>query len=619
MSVLLSCQGLTKSYSARSLFTNIALGVDENERLGLIGPNGSGKSTLLKILVGRETPDAGTLSARRGLRVGYVAQEEELPTGRSVAGVLADALAGEVLDEDERAARIEVLLARVGFDGPGAPRRTQAAETLSGGWRKRLALASALIREPDLLLLDEPTNHLDLMGVLWLEELLRAAPFAFVVVSHDRQFLENVATRTVELNAAYADGYLSADGPYSAFLIKREEHLQAQAHQQVALQSRVRREIEWLRRGARARTTKAKGRIEAAGEMIADLADLKVRNAAQSQTADMTFSASGRKTKELLAGKGLAKRLGERTLFSGLDLTLSPSMKLGLIGANGSGKTTLLRLLAGTLAPDAGVLKRADGLRVVWFDQDRSTQLNQEQTLRDALSPNGEYVSYRGQSIHVSAWAKRFLFRTEQLAGSVGNLSGGEQARVFVARLMLQPADLLLLDEPTNDLDIPTLEVLEDSLRDFPGALVLVSHDRYLLDTLSTDLLALDGNGGTRFFASLDQWEVATQADSAPTPQPVATKPPMVSAKNGRGAPPAPLPAAPTRLTASERRELKEMEGRIEAAEAEVARLERTLEDPAVASDAARLQEAWDALNAARERVSRLYERWEALEVRQNT
>ena len=602
MSVLISCQSIFKSFSARALFSGISFGLEDDERLGLIGPNGSGKSTLLKILAGRETPDAGTVSARRGLRVGYVAQDEEFAPGESVAGVLDAAMAGETWDETERATRMDIALAKVGFS-----RRDQAADTLSGGWKKRLAIARELIREPNLLLLDEPTNHLDLEGVLWLEDLLQNAAFAFVVVTHDRQFLENIAGRVMELNAAYADGYLSSNGAYSDFLVKRQEYLAAQAHQEQSLATKVTREIAWLRRGARARTTKAKGRIEDAEQLIGDLADVKSRNAQTANTVNLGFSASGRKTKELVVATNVGKSLGGRRLFSDLDLTLSPGRKLGLVGMNGSGKTTLLKILADQLAPDAGTVKLADRLRVVWFDQNRE-QLDPDQTLRDALCPNGDTVLYRGGAMHVSAWAKRFLFRTEQLSGTVGRLSGGEQARVLIARLMLQPADLLLLDEPTNDLDIPSLEVLEDSLQDFPGALVLVTHDRFLLDTVSTEVLALDGTGAARHFADYSQWERTRNAGTEPEAARPKSSPPAAAAP----------PRGAVSLTAAERRELREVEGKIEAAEAAVTALERQLENPAVASDPARLQEVWEALPPAREAVTRLYARWEELEARQS-
>ncbi len=600
--IALSCQSLSKSYSARALFTTISFGINDDERLGLIGPNGAGKSTLLQILAGRETPDAGVVSARRGLRVGYVAQDETFAPNESVAGVLDAAMAGETWDETERATRKDVALARVGFASGD-----QAAAALSGGWKKRLAIARELIREPNLLLLDEPTNHLDLDGVLWLEDLLQNAGFAFVVVTHDRQFLENVAGRVMELNAVYEDGYLSSDGAYSDFLVKRQNYLQAQAHQEQALATQVTREIAWLRRGARARTTKAKGRIEDAEQMIGALADVKARNAQTANTVHLGFSASGRKTKELLVATGVNKSLGGRTLISGLDLTLSPGMKVGLVGRNGSGKTTLLKILTDQLAPDAGTVKRADRLRVVWFDQNRE-QLDPDQTLRDALCPNGDTVLYQNGAMHVSAWAKRFLFRPEQLAGTVGRLSGGEQARVLIARLMLQPADLLLLDEPTNDLDIPSLEVLENSLHDFAGAIVLVTHDRFLLDSVSTEVFVLEENGPPRRFADYSQWERTRAAAATINEENSAARPKSA-------APPAPPLAG---LTAAERRELREVENKIEAAETAVAALERQLEDPAVASDHARLQEVWDGLPPARDAVARLYARWEELEARQS-
>ena len=564
--------------------------------MGMIGPNGAGKSTLLRIFAGLEKPDSGTVSARRGLRTAYIAQEDLFPTGATVGSVLTEALAKEHLDEIERDVRIEVALGKVGF-----AERDQVIDTLSGGWKKRLSLARALVQDAELLLIDEPTNHLDLEGVLWLESLLQDAQFAFVLISHDRVFLENVTNRVVELHPTYAEGYLSVNGTYSDFLAQREEYLAAQAHREDALQTQVKREIEWLRRGPQARTTKAQGRIQQAGQMIEELAELKFRNA-QGKTAGIDFNASGRQTRDLIVAKELSKALGGRTLFSELELTLAPRTRLGLIGPNGSGKTTLIKLLINELQPDGGTIKRADGLRVVLFDQARQ-QLDKSLSLRDALSPNSDTVTYRGNPMHVSGWAKRFLFKTEQLNTPIRVLSGGEQARILIANLMLQPADVLILDEPTNDLDIPTLEVLEDSLLSFPGALVLVTHDRYLLDRVSTDLLALDGRGGSAHFTGLSQWEAAQK----PVPAAAAVSAPV--------RPKAPTPA-PSRLSTSERRELSQIEAKIEAADEAVVALERQLEDPAVASDATRLHDVWNALPTARDQVSALYARWEELEAK---
>jgi ATP-binding cassette subfamily F protein uup len=596
MASLLSCQDISKAYSTRPLFRNITLGVGEGERLGLIGPNGSGKSTLLKVLAGLEKPDGGAVSARRQLRLGYLAQEDAFPPGKTVWEVLEEALAGEMLEEHERAARVEAMIGRTGFS-----RADQEVRTLSGGWLKRLSLARELIRQPELLLLDEPTNHLDLEGILWLEGMLKSAPFAYLLVSHDRYFLQNVTNRIVELNPVYPDGYLSIHGSYDEFLTRREEYLQGQTHQQQALASKVRREVEWLRQGAPARSTKASARIQQAERLMGELAEVRFRNA-QGRAVDIDFDATRRKTRELLTAEGIEKSLDGRTLFSRLSLVLSPGMRLGLIGPNGSGKTTLLRLLTGEMEPDRGKIRRAEGLRVVLFDQARE-QLDKTVPLRDALAPNGDTVIYRGSPMHVAAWAKRFLFRADQLPMAVEYLSGGEQARILIARLMLQPADLLILDEPTNDLDIPTLEVLEDSLLEFPGAIVLVTHDRYLLDRVSTEVLALDGTRGARFFADYSQWEGArerpTDADRKPRPAPKAA-----------------AAEAPKRWSPSDQRELNRLEEKIQAAEREAAMLEGKLADPVVATDSAKVQECWTALQAAQGRVADLYARWEEMETR---
>src|SRR5688572_18839593 len=449
MSVLLTCENLEKSFGPRLLFRGISLGLSDEEHTGLIGPNGSGKSTLLKILAGLETPDDGTLVLRRGLRLGYVAQEDTFDGDATVEQLLARAIDDDHVDEHDRHTRAGMMAGRLGFEDV-----SQSAAALSGGWRKRLAIGRQLVREPDLLLLDEPTNHLDLDGVLWLEKLIAAARFACLIVSHDRTFLENVTGRTIELNRAYPQGFLSIDGPYSEFLAKREEFLAAQASRQQALASTVRREIEWLKRKAKARTTKAKGRIRSADRMMAELADLKSRNTAQG-AAGIDFLASGRRTRKLLEMKSVAKALGGKPLFRDVNLVLAPGTRLGLLGPNGSGKTTLLRLIAGEIEQDAGSIRRADGLRIVRFDQNRD-QLDKSQTLRAALVDKGDTVTFRDAAMHVTAWAKRFLFRAEQLDMPVRDLSGGEQARLLIAQLMLRPADLLILDEPTNDLDIPT-------------------------------------------------------------------------------------------------------------------------------------------------------------------
>jgi ATP-binding cassette subfamily F protein uup len=592
-SVLLSCEAVAKSYGTRSLFDDLSFGLGEGDRVGLVGPNGSGKSTLLKILAGIETPDRGTRAQRRGIRIGHVAQDPTFSPGDTIDHVMAAALAA--VDAADRPARIAQALGRAGLAG-----RHAAVDTLSGGDRKRLAIARALCAEPDVLLMDEPTNHLDLDGIRWLEELLREGARAVVVVSHDRWFLEHVATRMLELNRAYPSGRFESDGPYSEFLGRREEFLRGQAAWEDALANTVRREIAWLRQGAKARSTKAKGRIMEADRLIEELEAARAR--AATSAAGIEFTASQRRTRRLLVARGLTKSLGGRRLVTGLDLAITPGTRVGLIGPNGSGKTTLLAVLAGILPADAGEIERADGLRVVRFDQARDA-FDPAESLRRALAPEGDTVTFQGRSVHVAAWARRFLFRPEQLDVAVSRLSGGEQARVGIARLMREPADLLILDEPTNDLDIPTLEVLEDSLVDFAGGLVLVTHDRFMLERVSTVIVALDGHGGTETFADYAQWEAANAR---------ATPPPRAPVER-----PARERAQPRRLGYREQREWEGMEGAIVEAERVLEACRQAVDDPAIAADAAALQERYAALEAARAEVDRLYARWAELDAKQ--
>ncbi len=596
MAILLSCQKLTKSFGIRPLFEGLSFGLFEGERTGLIGPNGAGKSTLLKILAGLEGVDEGKVVARRGLRVGYLAQQDRFETvgdGWTVRDELNRALQGLGLEDWEIDMRVEDGMERSGFVDPD-----QRVDKLSGGWRKRLAILSQVLRQPDLLLLDEPTNHLDLEGVLWLERFMSSLDFAFLTITHDRSFLQRVCNRVVELNKRYEDGHFSSHGNSTDYLEKREELFSHQETLQQTMQNTVKGEIAWLRKGPKARTTKQQARIDRAGEMISDLAELKFRNA-QTRATQIDFDATERQSKSLVRCIGVEKSMGGRKLFGPLDLILSPGDKLGLLGENGSGKSTLLKMFAGTLAPDKGVMKRADSLKVVTFDQHRE-QLDMNKTLKRSLCEVGEHVDFKGSRIHVYGWAERFLFRTEQLEYPMSRLSGGEQARVLIARLMLRPADILLLDEPTNDLDLQSLEVLENSMMEFPGALVLVTHDRYLLERVSQRILALDGKGTANFYADLSQWENAREeSDSLGVSHPVA-----------------PASAAAQALTPKEAKELQKMETSIKAAENEAALARAALEDPLIATDAPELIKRQVRLDEARQAVESLFKRWNELEAR---
>lgn len=597
MAILLSCNNLSKSFGPRPLFEGLSFGLFENERTGLIGPNGTGKSTLLKILAKLETPDSGELSIRRGLRIRYLPQQdifENAAAGATVRDELARGLQGLGLEDYEVDIKIDEGLEGTGFNPE------QRIDQLSGGWRKRLAILSQVLSEPDLLLLDEPTNHLDLEGVLWLERFLTTLKCSFLVITHDRRFLETVCNRVIELHKRYETGYFSSVGNYSQFIENREAHFAIQTAREESTRNIVRREIEWLRRGAKARTTKQKARIDRAGELINELSELEYRNA-QDRAATIDFSASDRQTKKLIQAIHIEKSMGGRKLFGPLDLAMGPGDKLGLLGGNGSGKSTLLKILAGKLSPDSGTMKRADGLKVVTFDQHRE-QLDMNMSLRRALCESGEFVYYKESPIHVIGWAERFLFGKEQLDLPLSRLSGGEQARVLIARLMLRPADLLLLDEPTNDLDINSLEVLEQSMMEFSGALVLVTHDRYLLDRVSRRILALDGKGHARYYADLAQWEdhQGDQVESAPV---------LVPTPSSAAA--APVERARNR---SNKDALKKVEANIRAAETECAKAREALADPAIATNAAELQIRQNALTAAQRKLDGFFKQWEELE-----
>ena len=610
MPPILNAQGVSKRFGATPLFEKISFAVNEGDRIGLIGPNGAGKSTLLAVLAGEVEPDTGEVSVRRRARVGYVKQVSEYAAGLTVRGVLEAALERGSVPANEHEQRLRETLGRAGFADDGADtsiRMDAEAASLSGGWRKRLAIAEAMVTMPDVLLLDEPTNHLDLEGIEWLEGVLRAARFACVVVSHDRYFLENVASEVVELSRVYAEGVLRVRGTYSKFLEGRELYLEAQTKMQEGLRNRVKTEIEWLRRGPKARATKAKARIDNAHELIGKLAEVDART--RTATAGIEFAATDRQTKRLIEFEDVSIALGGREIVGDVSFGVTNGMKLGLVGPNGSGKTTILRAMSGEIPVSKGVVKRANGLRIVYFSQLR--EIDPTLTLRRALAPDSDAVVYQDRVVHVASYAAKFLFTGEQLNQPVERLSGGERGRVLIARLMLQPADVLMLDEPTNDLDIPTLEILEESLLEFPGALVMVTHDRYMLDRVSNVVLGLDGHGHARTFADYSQWEewkgseqgYATSQQASANSAQRATVASSVSTSTG----------SKKKLSYLEQREFDGIEGRVDKADARLSAAHDRLEDPAVVTDPAALTAALAEMEAAQAEHDAIYQRWAEL------
>ena len=630
--MLLVATDLSKSHGLRELFHGVCLSVADGDRVGFIGPNGAGKSTLLRMLAGAEEPDEGSVRTQRSAVIVYVPQRDDFPAGLTPrTAATAAAMKAAYGHGDHREAEVlgGMILGKLGF--PEA-RMDEPVERLSGGWKKRLSIACGLCEAggaPDLLLLDEPTNHLDVEGIRWLEQFLTRSSNdiragACVFVTHDRAFLDRVATRVVELSRAYPQGTLTVEGNYTEFLRRRDEFLEAQAKSEATLANEVRVDDAWLARGAKARRTKAKGRIEDSADRREELKDLADRNAAANAGgARVDFTASGRKTRRLVQATGISKGFEGRTLFKDVELELAPGDRLGLMGPNGSGKTTLLSILCGDLAPDTGTVKFADPKpRIVVLRQQRA-DIPPQTLLRDAICPLGDKVDFQGRTMHITAWSRQFLFKDAQLLQPISSLSGGERARAHIAAMMLEPADILVLDEPTNDLDIPTLEVLEEAVESFPGAVVLVTHDRAMLERLAKSIVVIGApDASVSVVASLTQALAALErAERGAQERDRAARGGAASAAAATAAPATTTAAAPAepagnrrRLSFKEQRELEGIEAAVEAAERAATTAEARLSEPGVAADHAKMAAACKALETAQAAVATLYARWQELE-----
>ena len=599
MSLIFSLKNVSKTYGDDTLFSDLCIDFKLNEQLGLIGMNGSGKSTFLKLIANIIQPDTGELITRSSLRFIYLAQKDRLDPEQTVEQLLYDSTKDSPFDEKERHRIVQRALGKGGFADTTMP-----VKNLSGGWKKKLAITRALCFKPDILLLDEPTNHLDINGILWLEEILKTAGFSFIVVSHDRAFLENVCLNIMEIGKYYPRGFFKIQGQYKKFEEERNKFLTAQQKMQTSLSSKMRREDEWLRQGPKARTTKAKYRIEQAQKLRMELYALKDRNK-NTASLDIDFHATGRKTKKLLRAFQLKKELDGKKLFSDITFEIGPKFCLGVVGENGSGKSTFLSILEKKILPDEGKIQWAENLKISVFDQNRS-KLNLNHTLKQALNPGGgDSVNYKGRSIHIVTWAKRFLFMPDQLDMSVKRLSGGEKARIIIANIMLEPCDILLLDEPTNDLDILSLEVLEQSIKQFPGAVIIVSHDRYLMDNVCHRILYLDPDTEAKFFKDFDQIIKYRQTLLEKSKKKKKPKEKNLEKKKN-----------PMVLTFSykDKYELEHIEEKILSTENEVDFLSDKIQDPKIISNSESMKHYCSKLKQMQEKTHALYERWEHLE-----
>jgi ATP-binding cassette subfamily F protein uup len=582
------------AYGLKPLLDQASLTLVAGERVGLIGRNGTGKSSLLAVLAGKTPLDAGAIQSKSELRIASVEQEPRLPPAPTLGEALRRRGRLAALgDERERwriEARLVEYLERFGLS-PDA-----GAETTSGGERKRATLALALAVDAELLLLDEPTNHLDVDGITLLETLLQRGPTS-VFVTHDRYFLDRVATRIVELDRGYLRSY---PGNFTAYEERKEQELAAEAVANRKFDKYWAQEEVWIRRGVEARRTRNEGRVRRLEHLRAE------RAARRERLGDVRLSIDARERSGQLVAEltDVSKSFGDRAVVSGLSLTLMRGDRLGLLGANGAGKSTLIRLLLGELAPDSGTVRLGTNLRVAYFDQLRE-QLDLERTVAATISPGGDWIEVHGVRRHITSYLGDFLFPAERAATPVAALSGGERNRLLLARLFARPANVLVLDEPTNDLDIDSLELLETVIQEFPGTLLLVSHDRAFVDSVVTQTLAPLGGGRWReYVGGYSDW--------------VSQRPPASAPVRPRPATPLRVPRTRARLPYKEQRELDALPGEIEALEQEQTALMRRMGEPdyrhadaqTMASDGRRVAEIERLL------MERL-ERWEALEAAQ--
>ena len=605
--MLLRLDKVSLAFGARPLLDQVSLQLDEGERVGLVGRNGEGKSSLLRLVRGEVEPDGGSLWVKPGARVAHLAQDIALLTEASVAQIVSAGLPqpGEVAEGWQLQQRVDSVIARLQLD-PLA-----RFDALSGGWRRRALLARALVSEPDILLLDEPTNHLDIEAIEWLEQLLLDFRGALLFVSHDRTFINRLATRIVELDRGALSSTL---GNYDDYARIKAQQLAAEAAHAALFDKKLAQEEAWIRKGVEARRTRNEGRVRALYQLRAQ------RRARRERTGriELTQHQAAESGRMVFEAEHLGVEFDGRPVIRDFSGRIMRGDRIGLVGPNGAGKSTLIKALLGEIPIQHGRVRRGSRLEVAYYDQERA-QLNLDESVMQNISGRNDQVTVNGNTRHVSGYLQDFLFRPEQLHTPARALSGGERNRLLLARLFAQPANVLVMDEPTNDLDIDTLELVEEYVADFPGTLLLVSHDRTFLDHVVTALLVFEGDGVVgEFVGGYDDWlrdrrrrDTQRRAASGPAPAAPVGAMPGVAAPGARGNP----KARARRLSYNDQRELSTLPERLQGLEAEKDRIESQLADGQLYRDGQQaLQQRLQRLAVITAELEGGYARWGELE-----
>jgi ATP-binding cassette subfamily F protein uup len=603
------------AYGHLPLLDEVAVQIEPRERIAVIGRNGTGKSTLLRILSGELAGDSGTVWRQPGLRVARLEQDVPLSANRSVFDVVAEGHTHH-LEEDEawlKDHHVDVVLSRLALPAEAI------VDTLSGGWRRRVLLARALVGQPDLLLLDEPTNHLDIDAIIWLEDFLATYEGAVMFVTHDRSFLQRLATRIVELDRGRLTSW---PGDYATYLRRKDEALSNEAGEQERFDKKLAEEEVWLRQGIKARRTRNEGRVKALLEMRSERAARRE----QMGNVRMQVEQADQSGKLVFEAKGVSKSYDGVPVVKDFTTRILRGDRIGLIGPNGAGKTTLLRLLQGQLAPDEGEIRTGANVQIAYFDQQRE-QLDPERSVFDTVGEGNDTVTANGKTRHVHAYLRDFLFPTERARSPVKALSGGERNRLLLARLFTRPANVLVLDEPTNDLDLETLELLEEQLVEWPGTLLLVSHDRAFLDNVATSTLVFEGDGRIQeYVGGYEDWVRQRNSARSAAKSGGAKKgssEPVRSGKGGRGGQASPDRAttaatvAGKKLSYKDQRELDGLPARIEALEEEQRSLRVRIADAKFYTEPkAAIELALARVDTLDRELTQVLARWDELDAR---